>query len=236
MMRLAATLLAAGLSAQAQPAGAGAAPATVEPVRRPLSFTLARDAPYEPLTGRERRRLLLRTALLDPWDPPRATLAAAISQWQHAPEGWPLGSTGFGWRVGDNFARFALQDTIEMAGGAALRHEVRYIPSKSRSMPKRALHALVANLRTYNEEGQWRPHYSRITSAVVSNWVAHTWRPPEDMTTGNVLGGAVFQLMFGVAGNMAREFRPEISRVFRWMRPGPPSPALGASGGLPRHP
>jgi len=207
--------LAAQLPAIGQPADGSHGPAVTETVRRPLSFAVPRGVPYQPLSSEERRRLFLRNVVLDWWDPPRATIAAAINQWRHEPEGWPQGSEGYGRRLADNYALFTIRDTMEMLGGVALRHEVRYIPSKDRKKRTRVLHALVGNFRTYNEEGEWRPHYSRITAVVASNYVAHAWRPPQNGGSTDILGGAALQLMFGAIGNVAREFQPEISRLLR---------------------
>jgi hypothetical protein len=234
MRWLAAILLAGAVCAKAQHANGGGEPSAIEPAKRHVSFTLPRDEPYRPLTGEERGRLFLRNVMLDWWDPPRAALAAAINQWQHDPAGWELGAEGYGMRFGDNYARFTIRDSLEAIGAAALRHEVRYIPSRSRSKTKRVLHALAGNFRTYNEHGEWRPHYSRIASAFASNYVAHTWRPPENMTAGNVLGGAAFQLMFGAMRNIAREFRPEINRLMR--RGGSAGATPQGAGGLSKNP
>jgi hypothetical protein len=236
MPRLASLLLGMVVCASAQETNGLPETAAVAPVKRPLHLTLRRDEPYQPLTASERGRLFLKHVMMDWWDPPRAALAAGINQWQDDPEGWPQGMRGYGRRFADNYARFTIRDSLEMIGASALGHEVRYIPSQSRGKMKRVLHALAGNFRTYNTEGEWRPHYSRIGSAFAANYVAHTWRPPEQMTAGNVLGGAAFQLMFGAMRNISREFRPEINRLFRRGGSSKTDAAPQTPGGLAKNP
>lgn len=170
---------------------------------------------YVPLTGEQRFKLYLRQTYINPGAYFRAFGAAAGGQASNEPPQWGQGGEAYMKRVGNRFARFTIQDSIEAAGAAALGHEVRYVRCNCTGFLPRAGYALAMNFVTYDRQGKRVPHYSRVGAAFASGFIGHTWMPPGYETKRDVLSGAAMQLSFGTMFNVIREFTPEIKRAFR---------------------
>ncbi len=88
----------------------------------PMTVTGAES--YRPLTGKARWNLYLREAFWRPGVFLRAAGPALGAQLNNEPPAWGQGSEGYSKRFANRFGRFALQETYEAAGAAALGHEV----------------------------------------------------------------------------------------------------------------
>lgn len=182
------------------------------------SRTVARDQPWRPLTAGERLDLLVRGSYTNPASHLRAGMVAAIDQWQNDPPQWDNSLEGYRRRFSDRSARFLVRDTLEAGLAGAIGHEVRYIPCACDGAGRRMWHAFAGGFRTYDQNGHWRPHYSRFVSVFGAEYIRYTWRPPADRDASEVATGALVQLGVGVTGRMMREFSPEIKRGFRKLR------------------
>jgi len=117
-------------------------------------LTMPGVASYQPLTGKERWSLYLREAFWSPAVFMRAAGPALGAQRNNEPPAWGQGAEGYSKRLANRFGRFALQETYEAAGAAALGHEVRYIRSKRSGFLPRAAQALTSNFVTYDRNGE----------------------------------------------------------------------------------
>lgn len=183
-----------------------------------------RDQPWRPMTARERLDLLVRGSYINPASHLRATFVATVDHLQHDPPQWDNNLEGYRRRFADRSARFLIRDTLEAGMAGAIGHEVRYIPCNCEGAGKRVWHAFAGGFRTYNDEGKWRPHYSRVASVFGSEYIRYSWRPVEDRDASEVATGALVQLCVGVTSRLMREFSPEIKRGFRKLRGKPNTP------------
>lgn len=179
------------------------------------SRTVPRDQPYRPPTPGQRLDLLIRGTYLNPTSYFRAAAVAGIDHWQNDPPQWGSDIDGLKRRLGDRFARFTIRDTIEAGWAGAIGHEVRYIPCQCSGGGRRVWHAFAGGFRTWNREGQWRPHYSRIGSTFGAEYIRYSWQPPERRDASDIPHGVGIQLAVGVSGRLLREFSPEINGFFR---------------------
>lgn len=183
------------------------------------SRTVPRDQPYVPLTGKQRLDLLVRGSFLNPGSWARASFAAGIDHLQNDPPQWGSNTDGFEKRLLDRYAAFAIRDGIESAWAGVIGHEVRYIPSTSERFSPRLLHAIAGGFRTYNSEGKWRPHYSRVGASFGAAYIRYTWEPARERDASELAYETLLQLAVNSSGRVYREFSPEINKVlFGWMK------------------
>ena len=172
-------------------------------------------APYQPLTSEQRWQLYARGVFWNPMIPVRAALGASIAQWRDVPPEWGQGAEGFGKRLGHGFGRLAVRKSCEAAAAAALRHEVRYMPSASAGVWPRAAHALKANFVTLDRHGHRTVHASRLGSIVAAELVSRRWMPERYRSVYRTTRGVAIQLGITSALNLLREFTPDLKRVLR---------------------
>jgi hypothetical protein len=170
------------------------------------------------MTRGERIDLLVRGSYLKPSSHLRATFVASIDHLQNDPPQWDNDIHGLRRRFVDRSARFLVRDTIEAGWAGAIGHEVRYIPCNCEGAGRRLWHVFAGGFRTYNREGEWRPHYSRFGSVFGAEYIRYTWRPHRDRDASEVATGALVQLGVGATGRLIREFSPEFRRAWRKVR------------------
>jgi hypothetical protein len=171
---------------------------------------------YEPLSGKERWDLYLRSAFWSPGVLLRAAGPALGAHLNNEPSAWGQGAEGYTKRLGNRFGRFALQETYEAAAAAALEHDVRYFRSKRSGFLPRAAHALAADFVTYNRNGRRTPHVARIGSVFAAEFTGRIWMPAGYRDAATALRGVGLGLGVSSAFNLIREFAPELRRIRIW--------------------
>ncbi len=169
---------------------------------------------YQPLSGNERWNLYLRNAFWSPGVFFRAAGPALGAQLNNEPPAWGQGAEGYSKRFANRFGRFALKETYEAAGAAALGHEVRYVRSKRTGFLPRAAHALSANFVTYDRNGRRAPHVARVGSAFAAEFTGSLWMPAGYRDASMALRGVGIELGVSSGFNLIREFAPELKRIF----------------------
>lgn len=182
--------------------------------REPTLSTAAGAGSYTPLSGKERWNLYLRGAFWSPGVLFRAAGPALGAQLNNDPPAWGQGAEGYSKRFANRFGRFALKETYQAAGAAALGHEVRYIPSKRSGFLARSAYALSANFVTYDRNGHRVPHVSRVGSVFAAEFTGNLWMPDGYGNASTALRGVGIQLGVGAGFNLLREFAPELKRMF----------------------
>jgi hypothetical protein len=168
-----------------------------------------------PLTGKERWTIYVRNAFWSPGVFFRAAGPALGAQLGNEPPSWGQGAEGYSKRFANRFGRFALKETYEAAGAAALGHEVRYVRSKRAGFLPRAAHALSANFVTYDRNGRRTPHVTRVGSVFAAEFTGNLWMPAGYRDASTALRGVGMELGAGAAVNLVREFAPELKRMFK---------------------
>lgn len=200
--------------------------ATVEPVKpaKPgwvwwQSRSYPPGQPYRAPSTQERVDLLVRGTYINPGGFGRAGLAAAIDHWQNDPPDWGSNSDGFEKRIFDRFAQYAIRDSIEAVWAGAIGHEVRYLPCNCDGAFRRTIHAVAGGFRTYNRQGEWRPHYARIGSTFGAAYIRYGWQPHATRDASDLAYETLVQLAVGSTGRIYREFSPELNRLlFGWRK------------------
>lgn len=171
---------------------------------------------YLPLTGKQRWNLYVREAFWSPGAFFRAAGPALGTHLNNKPPEWGQGTAGYSRRFANRFGRFALQETYEAAGAAALQHEVRYLRGTRSGFLPRAAHALTANFVTCDKNGRRTPHISRVGSAFAAEFTGNLWMPAGYRNTSTAMRGVAMELGVGSAFNLIREFSPELRRLLPW--------------------
>lgn len=171
---------------------------------------------YQPLTGNERWNLYVRRAFWSPGVFFRAAGPALGAHLDNDPPAWGQGVEGYSKRFANRFGRFALQETYEAAGAAALGHEVRYIRSKRNGFFPRAGHALASYFVTYDRNGNRTPHVARVGAVFAAEFTGRLWMPAGYRDISTSMRGVGLQMGVGSAFNLIREFAPELKRTFSW--------------------
>jgi hypothetical protein len=169
---------------------------------------------YQPLSGKERWNRYLHDAFWSPGVVLRAAGPALGAHLKNEPPAWGQGAEGYGKRFANRFGRFALKETYEAAGAAALGHEVRYVRSGRTGFLPRAAHALSANFVTYDRNGQRAPHVARLGSVFAAEFTGNLWMPAGYGDTSTALRGVGIELGVSTGFNLIREFAPELKRMF----------------------
>ena len=180
-------------------------------------LALASQSNYTPLTLSERWKLYLKMtyASAGPYFSPVIN-ALLLDQANHTPRQWGSGFPGFGRRLASRAGNAVLQGTFQAPFAALLHEDVRYIPTSQRSVPRRALHAVLYSFLTYNNQGHATLNIANLAAFYASTAVTTTWIPGIKNAASYTFSNGSEQIALSFPLNVAQEFWPEIQRhIFR---------------------
>lgn len=128
---------------------------------------------------------------------------------------WRQGAEGFGRNYGDAFAQRLSFHTARFASGALIHEDPRYVPSGSHSMLARSVHALAFTLVDRSDSGHAMPAISNFIGAASAGFVGNTYLPAGFNDATHAGQRATLQLGMTAAGNLFREFAPQMPRPVR---------------------
>jgi len=131
------------------------------------------------------------------------------------PTDWRQGTGGFGRNYGDAVAQRVSFQTARFATGAIIREDPRYVPSSSHNVFVRSLHAFSYTLIDRSDSGHRMPALSNFVGAAAAGFVANTYLPPGFANATHAGQRATLQFAFFGAGNLYREFAPQMPRPMR---------------------
>jgi hypothetical protein len=166
---------------------------------------------YTPLTLNERWKLYLKMTYASP-GPYFSPLvnALALDQANGTPRQWGGGFAGFGRRLASRAGNAVLQGTFQAPLAAILREDVRYIPTSQRSIPRRALHAVLYSFLTYDDKGHPTLNIANLAAFYASTAVTTTWLPGIGNPARYTFTNASQQIALSFPLNVVQEFWPEI--------------------------
>jgi hypothetical protein len=133
---------------------------------------------------------------------------------QYPPE-WRQGAEGFGRNYGDAFAERVSFDTARFVTGVITREDPRYVPSGRHNFLARSIYALSYTFLDRSDSGHPMPAFSNFVGAAAGGFVGNTYLPAgfNDVTHA----GQRATIRFGLfaAGNLFREFAPQMPRPMR---------------------
>jgi hypothetical protein len=177
---------------------------------------LPKEVPWQPLTNQQRLTLYFRQTWLNPGAFFRAAGSAAGDQAGNRPPEWGQGGQAYAQRVGNRFAVFTLQDTIQSSLAAGMKYDVRYLRCKCSGFGPRFVYSLKQSFVTKNHEGKWRLNIPQWAGAAAGAAIGvYGWYPDSARNHNEVLRAGFTSLVFPMFFNSLIEFGPEIKRVFK---------------------
>jgi hypothetical protein len=131
------------------------------------------------------------------------------------PNDWRQGAEGFARNYGDAMAQRVSFQTARFATGALIREDPRYAPSSSRNVLARSLHAFTYTFVDRSNSGDRMPAFSNFMGAAAAGFVGNTYLPPGFANITHAGQRATLQFGFFAAGNLYREFVPQMPRPVR---------------------
>ena len=133
---------------------------------------------------------------------------------QYPPE-WRQGAGAFGRNYGNALAERASFQTARFVTGAFTREDPRYLPSSSHNILARSLHALSFSFVGRSDSGHPMPALSNFVGAAAGGFVGNTYLPAGFNDVTHAGQRATLRFGFFAAGNLFREFAPQMPRPLR---------------------
>jgi hypothetical protein len=133
---------------------------------------------------------------------------------QYPPE-WRQGGEAFGRNYGDAFAQRVTFETARFATGVVTHEDPRYIPSSSHNVLARSLHALTFTFVDRSDSGHAMPAIANFVAATAAGFVGNAYLPSGFNNVTHAGQRATLQFGVTAAGNLFREFAPQMPRPVR---------------------
>jgi hypothetical protein len=133
---------------------------------------------------------------------------------QYPPE-WRQGSEAFGRNYSDAFAQRVIFQTARFATGVVTHEDPRYIPSASHNPLARSFHALTFTFVDRSDAGHAMPAFSNFVGATAAGFVGNAYLPSGFNNSTHAGQRATLQFGFTAAGNLFREFAPQMPKTVR---------------------
>jgi hypothetical protein len=131
------------------------------------------------------------------------------------PAEWRQGAEAFGRNYGDAFAERVSFQTARFVTGVVSREDPRYIPSSSRNVLARSLHALSFSFVDRSDSGHRMPALSNFVGAAAGGFVGNSYLPAGFNDVTHAGQRATLRFGFAVGGNLFREFAPQMPGPLR---------------------
>lgn len=141
-------------------------------------------------------------------NPPGQPPAAYPANWRQGPE-------GFARNYGDAMAQRVSFHTARFATGTFIHEGLRYTPSASHNPFVRGLHAFGYTFIDRSDSGHRMPALSNFVGASAAGFVGNSYLPPGFANVTHAGQRATLQFGFFAAGNLYREFAPQMPRPIR---------------------
>ena len=152
-------------------------------------------------------------------------LGAAVTQGTNTPSEWGQGAVGFAKRFGSAMGKRIVKRGIQYPIAKAFHEEISYRRSDKTGFGPRLKYALVSVVITHKTtDGKPTVAKGEIAGAFGSGLISRLWQPASTRTIGLGFTSGGITLGVDAAGNVLREFWPEIRHPH----------THGASGVLPK--
>jgi hypothetical protein len=167
------------------------------------------------LTGNERWKLYFKMNYLSvgSYFSPVVT-ALLLDQATGSPPQWGSGFAGLGRRLASRMGNAAVLGSFQATAASVLHEDVRYIASSRHGFVRRAAHAALYTVLTYNSQGHPTLNIASLSAYYVSTAVSTAWLPGHHNLAGYTFSNATEQIGLSVPLNVVQEFWPEINRYF----------------------
>jgi hypothetical protein len=131
------------------------------------------------------------------------------------PPGWRQGAEAFGRNYGDALAQRVTFETSRFATGVMTREDPRYHPSSSHNLFARSFHAISYTFVDRSDSGHAMPALSNFVGAAAAGFVGNAYLPPGYDNVTHAGQRTTLQFGLTAAGNLFREFAPQMPRPLR---------------------
>jgi hypothetical protein len=180
----------------------------------PNSDPFVRVNPPRPLTVGGKLRFYLKAAY-GPGSLLGKAAMSGLAQWRNDPAEWGQGMEGYGRRFASRVGQGTVDNSIRFGLGAALREDPRYFPSERKGVLPRTGHALASTFVTRTDSGGRTFAISRFAGTLGGAFASNTWHPAREDDTYHAFGRAGITVAIDAGMNVAREFWPDVKKVFR---------------------
>ncbi len=155
--------------------------------------------------------------LRDTFGPVAVLQSALVAGTHHIvnnPPEWRQGVDGYNRRLASQFGRLAVQNSLELSLGAALKQDYTYQRCNCRGFLRRTGHAVIANFTARTPDGGNTFTLVRVGSIYAGAMISTAWYPDRYTATGDGVRFGTVSVASGTLINIAREFWPDIRRFF----------------------
>ena len=131
------------------------------------------------------------------------------------PADWRQGAAAFGRNYGDAAAERVSFQTARFLSGALVREDPRYAPSLSHNAFLRSLHAFAYTLIDRSDSRRPLPAFSNFVGAAAAGFAGNAYLPHGFANVTHAGQRATLQLGMAGAGNLYREFAPQMPKPMR---------------------
>jgi len=131
------------------------------------------------------------------------------------PDEWRQGAEGFGRNYGDAVATRVTTHTAQFLVATLTRESLHYAPSASHNFFTRSSHALAFTFVDRSHGGRCVPALSNFAGAAAGGFVGNAYLPAGFTDATHAGQRAEFQFGMLAAGNLFREFAPQIPGPIR---------------------
>src|SRR5262249_21242662 len=131
------------------------------------------------------------------------------------PSEWRQGGEAFGRNYGDAVAERVSFQTARFVTGVIAREDPRYVPSSSRNIFLRSIHAISFTVVDRSNSGHPMPAISNFVGAAAGGFVGNAYLPAGFNDVTHAGQRATLRFGFAAAGNLFREFGPQMPGPMR---------------------
>jgi hypothetical protein len=131
------------------------------------------------------------------------------------PAAWRRGAEAFGRNLGDALAARVSAHTAQFLTGEITREDPFYTPSASRGFLTRSAHAIAYTFIDRSDSGRLMPAVSNFAGAAAGGFVGNAYLPAGFRDLTHAGQRSTLQLGTFAAGNLFREFAPQIPAPLR---------------------
>ncbi len=195
----------------------------------PSSRELLADAPYQPLTKREKLNIWLRKTYA-----PSTFVAAGMDTAYSSVTssmryccGLDAWGREYGASVADAESRYLFGNFVFPV---LLKQDPRYLPKRKGSVWQRAWYSATRVVVTRGDDGRNTFNSSEFLSIACSKALTNAYYPERDRTWGRTANSILGALQGDASGNLLTEFMPDIKRIVTRHTP---RPILALAGRIP---
>ena len=131
------------------------------------------------------------------------------------PSEWRQGAEAFGRNYGDAVAERVSFQTARFATGVIAREDPRYFASSSHGIFARSIHAVSFTVVDCSNSGHLMPAISNFVGAAAGGFVGNAYLPAGFNDVTHAGQRATLRFGFAAAGNLFREFAPQMPGPMR---------------------